>query len=42
MKPTSMLGAAALTILMAACGSSSAGDPNATARAQFVLDEAPD
>lgn len=48
MNLTKMLGAMALALLLAACGSSEAGsasvavDPNATANAQLVLDTAPD
>ena len=51
MKLTSMLGAIALALLLAACGSSEAGSPaatpvvvdsNATATAQLVLDDVPD
>lgn len=42
MKPTSMLGAAALTMLFAACGSSPADDDNATASVQLVLNKVPD
>lgn len=42
MKPSSMLGAAALTMLLAACGASKNGDPNATSSAQLVLNEIPD
>lgn len=48
MNLTKMLGAMALALLLAACGSSESGaatvgvDPNATASAQLVLDTAPD
>lgn len=42
MKPSSMLGAAALTMLLAACGASKNGDPNATSSAQLVLNTIPD
>lgn len=51
MKLTTMLGAMALALMLAACGSSEAGaagaapdvaDSNATASAQLVLDAAPD
>ena len=42
MRPSSMLGAAALTMLLAACGASKNGDPNATSSAQLVLNTIPD
>ena len=42
MRPLPIMGAAALTMLMAACGASDAVNSSATTKAQFVLDEAPD
>ncbi|MFN3242376.1 MAG: hypothetical protein ACE37K_12780 [Planctomycetota bacterium] len=42
MKPPSMLGSAALTMLFASCGSSPADDVNATASVQLVLNKVPD
>jgi len=42
MKPMPMLGAAALTLLFAACDSSPTLDPNATSSVRLALDTAPD